>query len=404
MAEPKIQSPNMATAIGMGTLSSNTDLALAEVDIGTITAKAIEDKENQRQRMYETTQDSLKTVKTIKKAQKLEDKIKKGYKLYQEKTGHQLKYDKITPMDVLDDPSLWNQVGDVIITDTVTGATFEPGNFAGFADIQTTEDFKAFANSIDKGDKSYVKPTEYGVEYKDEGFDSEFSIKRAQNPVVNEQLARVKYRDIGLKNWAGGSEVYVMQMHANRVGGVYDEKNKIIKFKDSDETLSIEDFKTGGKVSFDDIKKDLATWESKGDPNFIGYNTEEKGVEKDSLYYGTRDVGLYGINEKDLRVDTWTYTDPDSGFTKEIKTHEISSIQNPDGTYSKDKQYAEIQGIIGSSRVLTQKDDVYQGGGMARFLGKQLKNFFKRKKYDDDKNYTSSAQHSIDLYKNQGTE
>ena len=61
MAEPKIQSPNMSTAIGMGTLSSNTDAALAEVEIGTITAKAIEDKENQRQRMYETLQDSLKT-------------------------------------------------------------------------------------------------------------------------------------------------------------------------------------------------------------------------------------------------------------------------------------------------------------------------------------------------------
>jgi len=399
MGESKIQSPNMSTAIGMGTLSSNTDVALAEVDIAEINAKAIEEKGNQRQRMYEATQDSLKTIKTIKKAQKLEDKIKKGYKLYQMKTGHQLKYDKVTAMDVLDDPSLWNKIGDVIITDTATGVTFTPGNFAGFADIQTTEDFKAFAGSMNKGDKSYVKPSEYGVEYKDEGFDSEFAIKRAQDPVVNEQLARVKYRDIGLKNWAGGSEVHVMQNYANANDGIYDEKEKVIKFKNSTEILTIEDFKTGGKVSFDEIKKDLSKWESKDDPNFIGYNTEEKGVEKGSEYYGTRDVGLYGMNEKDLRVDTWTYTDPDSGFTKEIKTHEISRIPNKDGTYSKDKQYAEIQGIIGASRVLTEKDDVYQGGGMARFLGKQLKNFFERKKDDDD----TGKQNSIDLYKNQGT-
>ena len=130
MADPTtggIKSNRMIAAQGMGEITSNEKMALAEIDMATIKAAAIEAKTNAQQRMLEVGMDSLNTLTKIKNAKELQKKIKKGFKYYMEKTVHKLDYDKVTIKDVLNDPSLFWKIGDITITDKVTGAEFTPG-------------------------------------------------------------------------------------------------------------------------------------------------------------------------------------------------------------------------------------------------------------------------------------
>ena len=380
MPQPKISSAAMRAANLIGNMKKDLSMALAEVQIGEIQSKAIIEDENSRQRLYETGQDSLKTIQSLKQNQKLQQKIKKGFKLYQQKTGHELKYDKITVMDVINDPSLWNKIGDTVITDTVTGAEFNPGNFAGFADINDNQMFEDFAANMDNNSID-MNVREYGVEYKDSSYTSEHAINWALNAANNEIVARKKYKRRGIGEWAKLTEVKIMEKYAEDRGGTFNRDNMSLAYiNDLGQTITLtnKEFRTGKGVEFDEIKDHLALIESENDPTRIVTNNERAKVEKDSLYYGTRDVGLYGINEKDLRPENWTYTD-DDGFQKDITTNQFSSI---DG--KPDLLYKEVQSLIGFSAPNTEKDDIYQSGGIGRFIGAKLKNAFTNRKEDDE--------------------
>ena len=406
MPENKISSPNQTAAVGMGTLSSNMDAAIVQAEIGGLNAAAIEDKENRRQRMYEVAQDSLKTIKNINELQEREDKIKRGYKNYQLKTGHGLDYDKITAKDVIDDPSLWRNIGDVTVTDVVTGQEFTPAEFAAFEDFNSMEKFKDIAASISTAFTHGIKPSEYGKEYVENSFGNQSAREWALIPENNEILARIYYGEEGLKNWAGNSEVVVMKAYATDNEGTYSEATKATTVKDAngntttipakpasitikgeygnDIVLTRDNFKTGKGVEFDKIKGYLSKVESLDDPNHVTLNDEKMGVTKDMLYYGTEDLGLYGMNTTMVYPEDYTYTDG-KGFSKKITTNKISRIENKDGSYSPDRTYKKIQSAIALSQPGTEKEDIYQRGGMRRFLGKRIGDFFKRDKDEDGK-------------------
>lgn len=378
MADPTtggIKSNRMIAAQGMGEITSNEKMALAEIDMATIKAAAIEAKTNAQQRMLEVGMDSLNTLTKIKNAKELQKKIKKGFKYYMEKTGHKLDYDKVTIKDVLNDPSLFWKIGDITITDKVTGAEFTPGIMAGFADIEMQEMFDAFAESGNtKIFEGIAKDIEYGVEYEPSSFGSDFTLEEAKKPEVQEFMGKKLYRQYGLSHWAPTSQIKVMKDYANAIGAVYEDG--VVKLKNKEE-LTLKDFKQGNKVGWKDIRIALADAESSGDPNAVGTNNQEAGVykyiDKDgnhtmdsgggmnriNPYYGTQDIGLYGINEKFIRTEDWQVKIDGEVLT--LTTNKYSSIDGkPDTTY------AEIQSYYDLSSPGTRKENVYQKGGIWR--------------------------------------
>ena len=370
-----IKSNRMIAAQGMGEITSREKMALAEIDIASVKASAIEAKTNAQQRMLEVGMDSLSTLNKIKDAKELQKKIEKGFKYYQEKTGHKLDYDKITLKDVLNDPSLFWKIGDITITDKVTGAEFTPGMLAGFADIEMQEMFDAFAESGNtKIFEGIAKDIEYGIEYEPSSFGSDYTLEEAKKLEVQEFMGKKLYRQYGLSHWAPTSQIKVMKEYANAIGAVYADGVVILK---NGEELTLKDFKQENKVGWKDIRIALADAESSGDPNAVGTNNQEAGVykyiDKDgnqtmdsgegmnkiNPYYGTQDIGLYGINEKFIRTEDWQVNI--DGEVLNLTTNKYSVIDGrPDSTY------AEIQSYYDLSSPGTRKENVYQKGGIWR--------------------------------------
>jgi len=396
-----IKSNSQRSAEGIGMVTSNTAMMKAEIGIASTIAQIEENKTDRRQEMIQVGMDSLKTLDKIRQAKDFEKKIKKGYKLYQQVTKHQLDYDQVTLRDVLDNPSKLLQIGNIKITDTVTGREYTPGMMAAFSDIEDQKMFKDFAAGDIKKLEGIV-PSEYGIEYEKSSFTKEEREAWIKKPENNEMVARLKYERTGIREWAYGSEVKVMQGYADDNDGIYskatkattveDEKGNTTTIPGKPATVTLKDefgnktvlnrgdFRTGKGVEFDDIKAYLSKQESSDNPNAQGTNDETRNVYryldedgnstqtdtgKINPHYGTIDYGLYGINEKEIRGEDWDYISPIDSYTNRITTNQYSEL---DG--KPDLLYKKVQSLIGLSSPGTRKDDMYQKGAFWNNLKK----------------------------------
>ena len=381
-----IKSNSQRSAEGIGMVTSNTAMMKAEIGIASTIAQIEENKTNRRQEMIQVGMDSLKTLDKIRQAKDFEKKIKKGYKLYQQVTKHPLDYDQVTLQDVLDNPRQLLKIGNITITDKVTGRIYTPGMMAAFSDIEDQKMFKDFAAGDIKKLEGIV-PSEYGIEYEPSSFTKEEREAWIKKPENNEMVARLKYTRGGIKEWAYTSEEDIMTNYAKDNKGIYNKNKGTVTLTDEfggQTVLTASNFRTGKGVEFDDIKAYLSKQESSDKPNVQSINDETSNVYryldengnstktdtgKINPYYGTIDYGLYGINEKDIRGEDWDY-EAEDGYVNRITTNQYSVIQNKDGSYSPDSLYKEVQGLIGLSSPGTRKDDMYQKGAFWNNLKK----------------------------------